>query len=44
MQAMLFEIEMFINNSRLTYVYPIDLEACLTPNYLLVSENEIPLT
>ena len=32
---MLFEVEMIINNARLTYVYPNTIETCLTSNHLL---------
>ena len=30
LQTVLFEIEMFIKNRPLNYIYPTDLEACLT--------------
>ena len=34
-RTMLFEVELFINNAPLIYVYPNTIETCLTPNYLL---------
>ena len=35
LQTMLFEVEMIINNARLTYIYPNIIETCLTSNHLL---------
>ena len=34
---MLFEVELIINNAPLTYVYPNNIETCLTTNHLLVA-------
>ena len=36
MQNMLQEIEAIVNNRLLTYVYPTELETCITPNHLLL--------
>ena len=33
MQNMLQEIEAIVNNRLLTYVYPTELETCITPNH-----------
>ena len=35
LQTVLLEIENIINNRPLTYLYPCDIEQCLTPNHLL---------
>ena len=35
LQTVLFEVELTINNTSLTYVYPNTIETCLTPNHLL---------
>jgi len=35
MLTLLLEIESIINNRPITYVYPKDLEPCVTPNHLL---------
>ena len=35
MQIVLQEIEAIVNNQPLTYVYPTELETCITPNLLL---------
>ena len=35
LQTMLLEVELFINNAPLIYVYLNTIERCLTPNYLL---------
>ena len=35
LQTVLLEIEQIVNNRPLTYVYPNELEPCLTPNHLL---------
>ena len=35
LRTMLFEVELFIKNAPLIYVYPNTIETCLTPNYLL---------
>lgn len=40
-QTVLFEIEMFINNRPLNYIYPTDLEACLTPSHLLFGRYHV---
>ena len=34
-EAVLFEVELIINNEPFTYVYPNTIEICLTPNHLL---------
>ena len=34
-QTVLREIEAIVNNRPLTYVYPTELETCITPNHLL---------
>ena len=36
MQNMLQEIEAIVNNRLLTYVYPTELETCITTNHLLL--------
>ena len=35
METILFEFEAILNNRPLTYIYPVDLTSCLTPNHLL---------
>ena len=35
LQTVLFEVELIINNTPLTYIYPNTIEICLTPNHLL---------
>ena len=35
LQTVLFEVELIINNTQLTYVYPNTIETWLTPNHLL---------
>ena len=35
MQTVLFELEMILNDRSLKYVYPVEIENALTPNYLL---------
>ena len=35
LQTVLFEVQLIINNTPLTYVYPNTIETCLTPNHLL---------
>ena len=39
LQTMLFEVELIINNTLLTYVYPNTIEICLAPNYLLIGRQ-----
>ena len=39
LQAVLFEVELIINNAPLTYVYPNTIETCLTPNHLLLGRQ-----
>ena len=41
LQTVLFEIEMFIKNRPLNYIYPTDLEACLTPSHLLFGRYHV---
>ena len=38
---MLFEVEQIINNAPLTYVYPNDIETCLTPDHLLFGKQSL---
>ena len=35
----LFKVKLIINNAPLTYIYPNDIERCLTPNHLLFSRQ-----
>ena len=39
MMTLLLEIELIVNNRPITYVYPNELEECLTPNHLLFSRR-----
>ena len=36
---LLLEIELIVNNRPITYVYPNELQECLTPNHLLFSRR-----
>ena len=35
LQTVLFEVELIIDNTPLTYIYPNIIKTCLTPNHLL---------
>ena len=39
MMTVLLEIELIVNNRPITYVYPNELQECLTPNHLLFSRR-----
>ena len=39
MMTLLLEIELIVNNRPITYVYPNELQECLTPNHLLFSRR-----